>query len=241
MAIEFGIRKPFFELGPKVYLFGDDALELALHADGLAEKFSVDIIFTAQYTDIEKIADKTRNLKVFAQHMDSNPIGRGVGAVLAEALKYAGAQGVLLNHSERPMALAELNSAIRRADQAGLATLVCAGTIEESMAVACLRPNLVLAESPALIGAGKRSENDREEIQRINTAIRSIQEDLLILHGAGISNASDVYQIILAGADGTGSTSGVLQAPDPKQMLSDMIEAVQAAYQERTNKKQEEN
>jgi len=233
----FRLRKPFFELGPKVYLFGDDAIDMAVHADRLVEKFSVDIIFTAQYTDIERIAKKTKYIKVFAQHMDPNPIGRGIGAVLAEALKYAGAQGVLLNHAERPMPLSALNAAIRRADQTGLATLVCAGTAEEGMAVACLRPNIVLAESPALIGVGKRSENDREEIQKINAAIRRIDADLLILHGAGITDENDVYQIIRAGADGTGSTSGVINAANPKQMLSNMIEAVSIAYQERINAK----
>ena len=233
----FGLRKPFFELGPKIYLFGDDAVEMAVHADHLVEKFSVDIIFTAQYTDIERIAGRTKNIKVFAQHMDPNPIGRGAGAVLAEALKYAGAQGVLLNHSEHPMSLPALNAAIKRADGTGLATLVCAGNVEESMAVACLKPNIVLAESPALIGTGRRSENDSEEIQRINAAIRSIDGELLVLHGAGITDENDVYQIILAGADGTGSTSGVILAADPKQMLRNMIEAASAAYRERMSKK----
>ena len=37
------IKAPFFEIGPKSYLYGDDVLELALAADAAAEKYDVDI------------------------------------------------------------------------------------------------------------------------------------------------------------------------------------------------------
>ena len=43
---------PFFEIGPKSYLYGDDVLELALAAERASEKYDVDIIFTTPYTDI---------------------------------------------------------------------------------------------------------------------------------------------------------------------------------------------
>ncbi|MGI6004937.1 MAG: hypothetical protein ACOX88_05940 [Christensenellales bacterium] len=78
MVEAFAIKSPFFEFGPKVYLYGDEALDMAVWADELARRYEVDIIFTAQYTDIEPIAKNTRSIKVFAQHMDPNPIGRGV-------------------------------------------------------------------------------------------------------------------------------------------------------------------
>lgn len=237
MLHDFSIRKPFFEFGPKVYLYGEEALELALWADELVGRFDVDIIFTAQYTDIERIAARTKNIRVFAQHMDPNPIGRGIGAVLAEALKYAGAQGVLLNHAERPLTLSVLGATINRAAQAGLATLVSAGTVEESAALACLAPDIILAESPALIGAGKRGPGDRLEIEKINRSVRAVNPNIPVLHAAGITDENDVYQIILAGADATGSTSGVLKAPDPKDMLRRMIEAVAAAYRERITRR----
>ena len=233
MFKEFSLKRPFFELGPKVYLYGNDAIQLALHADKLCDQFGVDIIFTAQYTDIYRIASQTTHLKVFAQHMDANSVGRGVGAVLPEALKEAGAVGTLLNHAERPLNLSVLNSTIRRADEVGLATLVCAGSVEESAAVAEMRPNIVLAESPALIGSGKRSENDSVEIGRINRAVRDVDKQIVVLHGAGISNENDVYQIIRSGADGTGSTSAVMCAADPKDMLTRMIRAISRAYYER--------
>ena len=227
------LTPPYFEIGPKLYLYGDAALDLALHADELCRKFGVDIVFTAQYTDISRIANATTHLKVFAQHMDANPIGRGVGAVLPEAIKQAGAVGVLLNHAERPLSLSVLNETIRRADEVGLATLVCAGSVQESVAVAKLRPNVILAENPALIGGGERSQEDALEIRRVNAAIAAVDEDILVLHGAGINNENDVYQVIRCGADGTGSTSAIMRAADPKEMLSRMIEAMSQAYSDR--------
>jgi triosephosphate isomerase (TIM) len=234
MIKAFSLKKPFFELGPKVYLYGNDALQLALHADKLCDQFGVDIIFTAQYTDIYRVARETTHLKVFAQHMDANSIGRGVGAVLPEALKEAGAVGVLLNHAEKSLSLSALNATIRRADEVGLATLVCAGSAEESAAVAKLRPNIVLAESAALIGGGKRSEGDIREVERINHAVSEVDKKIFVLHGAGISNENDVYHLIRSGADGTGSTSAVMCAADPKDMLARMIGAMTRAYRERT-------
>ena len=136
---ESRIKKPFFELGPKLYLTGEKALHLACAADELSEKYGVDIIFTAQYTDLRLIRKNIRHLHLFAQHMDPVIPGRGVGLVLPEALKDAGAEGVLLNHAERPLTLSDLNSCIQRGREVGLITLsifevISASTVEYSKA-----------------------------------------------------------------------------------------------------------
>lgn len=231
----FTLKTPFFEIGPKAYLYGERALELAQVADQLCEKYEVDIIFTAQYTDIERIAKNTRYIKVFAQHMDCIEPGRGVGAVLPEAIKQAGAVGVLLNHAEKPLILDVLAKTVSRAKEVGLATLVCAGSCEESTMVAHLRPDIILAESPSLIGKGARSSQDMDEIQRINQSIHTIDPNILILHGAGISDEKDVYEVIKAGAIATGSTSGIIKAANPAEMLEKMIVAVADAWKLRVN------
>jgi len=236
MDSKFRISKPFFEIGPKTYLFGAEAVKLAIAADEAAATYGVDIIFSASYTDIRPIKDATSRLHVFAQHMDSVYPGRGIGAVTAEALKDAGAEGVLLNHAERPLTLEELTRCIDRARQVGLVTLVCAGTPKEGAAVACLQPDIILAESPALIGKGSRGPEDMVEINRINQMIYRIDPDMLVLHGAGISNARDVFEIIKAGADATGSTSGILKADDPLDIMRRMIAAVAEAWQQRAAK-----
>ncbi|HBV51811.1 MAG TPA: triose-phosphate isomerase, partial [Clostridiales bacterium] len=78
-------------------------LRLAKEIDRIAVKYDVDIIVTPQYTDIRLLAENTERILVFAQHMDCLPIGRGLGSVLPEAVKAAGAKGVMLNHAEKPL------------------------------------------------------------------------------------------------------------------------------------------
>ena len=118
------IAPPFFEVGPKAYLYGEKLLRLAQHADRISQKFGVQIIFTPQSVDIPLLVRETEQILVFAQHMDSLKIGRGVGSVLPEAVKAAGATGVLLNHAERPLSLDVIEATIQRADEVGLQTVL---------------------------------------------------------------------------------------------------------------------
>ncbi len=224
------ITPPFFEIGPKAYVYGLEALELARHADAMSQRYEVQIILTPQYVDIWPIAREMKRLLVFAQHMDSLRIGRGIGSVLPEAVKAAGAAGVLLNHVEKRLPINELSETMRRADEVGLATMVCADNLDDAVAIARMQPNIIIAESPELIGVGKREPDDPQTIRRINQAVWEINPEIRVLHGAGISCGQDVYEIMAAGAQGTGSTSGILKAPDPFAMLEEMIRAARQAW-----------
>ncbi|MGA9533182.1 MAG: triose-phosphate isomerase [Anaerolineales bacterium] len=230
MISDFALKAPFFELGPKAYIFGDDLVALARHADGLSAKYDVRIILTPQAVDIPRLVRETSHLLIFAQHMDPVRIGRGNGSVLPEALKAAGAEGTMLNHAEKPLAPEVLEETISRADEVGLATLVCAGDLQEVERISRLAPNIIIAESPDLIGAGSSSAEDRPSIPAINRLVQHISPKTRVLHAAGISNGKDVYDIIAAGAEATGSTSGVLKAPDPLSMLEEMISNVRSAW-----------
>lgn len=230
MVSEFAIEAPFFELGPKAYIFGDELVALARHADALSAKYDVRIIVTPQTVDIPRLVEETSHLLIFAQHMDPVRIGTGNGSVLAEALKSAGAVGTMLNHTEKPLTPNVLAETISRADEAGLATMVCAGDSQEVERISHLAPNIIIAESPELIGIGSTSTEDRPSILAINRLVQKISPNTRVLHAAGISNGKDVYDIIAAGAEATGSTSGVLKAPDPSLMLEEMISNVRKAW-----------
>ena len=230
MFSEKKIAPPFFELGPKAYLYGKDFIKLAKHADLLSQKYDVRIIVTPQYVDIPVVVKETRNLLVFAQHMDSLKIGRGTGAVLPEAIKSAGANGVLLNHIEKRLPFDELIRTVRRAKEVGLMTMVCADDFNSAIEVVKLEPTIVVIESPQLIGGGKRAVDEIEAITMINKSLHKICADTLILHGAGINGPEDVYKVIAAGAQGTGSTSGIMLADDPFEMLEKMIRSVRDAW-----------
>ena len=233
MFKDFKIRPPFFEIGPKAYLYGEQMLKLAKVIDKVAVKYDVDIIVTPQYTDIKLLADNTERILVFAQHMDYLPVGRGLGSVLPEAVKAAGAVGVMLNHAEKKLTLEEVEKTIVRADEVGLATIVCADTVEELVAIAKLSPNLLVAEPTELIGTGKTS--DESYVTETINRVRSINPDIMVLQGAGISNGQDVYNTIKLGAQATGSTSGIIKADDPYAMVEEMIYNLRKAWDELHN------
>jgi triosephosphate isomerase len=222
------LKQPLFEIGLKGYIYGKDALDLALYADKLSEKYNVGIIFDPQYVDIPLIASNTKNLYVFSQHMDSLVVGRGLGHVLPEALKSAGAVGTLLNHAERRITLSEISMCIKRADEVGLLTLVCADSPEEAAAIAQLKPNMILAEPPDLIGTGNAV--GKEFISRTMKKIKSINPEIIVFNSAGINSPEDVRRVIMQGAEATGCTSGILKAEDPYLMMEEMIKSLKEEY-----------
>lgn len=230
MLQALNLTPPFFEIGPKAYLFGQKVVDLARWADEVSAKYNVQIIFTPQAVDLYRVAQVTRNLLVFAQHMDALQVGRGIGSVLPEAVKETGAVGVLLNHAEKPLSIEIIEQTIMRADEVRLASMVCAGNLKEVNAIARLKPNIILAEASDLIGTGKRDESDQNAIGVINRMVWDINPEIKVLHGAGITDEKDVYRIMMAGAQGTGSTSGILMAADPYVMLEKMIKSVREAW-----------
>jgi len=223
------IAPPFFEIGPKAYAWGAAMVDLAKRADALSRAYDVRVIVTPQYVDIPAVAQAVERVMVFAQHMDALPPGRGVGSVLPEAVKAAGAQGVLLNHVERRLSRPELGQTMRRADEVGLATMVCADDVADAVSIAGLSPDIIIVESPGLIAGGRRDDS-RGAVAAANEAIRQVDPSIRVLHGAGINGPQDVYDVTAAGAQGAGSSSAIFTAPDPAAMLEAMISAMRDAW-----------
>ncbi len=225
------VKKPFFIFNPKSYLYGEELLQLALLGDELAREYPVSIFVTAPFTDIANIAKHTQHIIVSAQHMSGMPLGRGMGYAPPEALYSAGARATFLNHAEHPLTVSELQKAMERADELGILTVVCADSIKEAEMITAFGPDIILCEPTELIGTGQTS--DDSYIAATNEAIRKHDEHILIMQAAGISDENDVYRTIALGADGTGCTSGIVKAENPKEMFSKMVRAACAAYQER--------
>lgn len=218
------IQTPFFVVNPKSYLYGESLLNLAKKADELAKKHPLTIFFTAPYAELATISANTEHLIVTAQHMDGIKPGRGMGHVLPEALKNAGAKATFLNHAEHPMTLAELVAAVDRGNALDMISIVCADSIQEARAIAMLDVDIILCEPTELIGTGKTS--DEAYIEKTNQAVKEINPNILMMQAAGISTADDVYRTISLGAEGTGCTSGIVCAEDPSETLEEMILAV---------------
>ena len=226
------IKPPFFEIGPKNYLYGDQIIELALAADEAAREFDMRVIFTTPYADIRAVSERVKNLCVFAPHMDGIPVGRGLACVLPESVKAAGAVGAMLNHSERPMGVAELCRTIERARSMDMMTIVCADTIREAKAVAQMGPDMMVVEPVELIGTGEACGMDY--VKASMDAVRAVDPNIGVLVGGGIANGEDVYNVIMAGADATGSSSGIAKAADPGKMAREMLRAARQAWDDRT-------
>ena len=225
------IRTPFFSVNPKSYLYGEECLKLAKAADRAAEETGVEVLFTCPYADIRYIKENTTHVVVTAQHMDPLSPGRGMGAVLPESLKEAGADVVFLNHAEHPMTVSDLYSTIKRAKEVGINTLVCADSVVEGLAIAKMSPDILLCEPTDLIGTGTVA--DDEYIIEVISRIRNEDPSILILIASGITTADDVYNVIKLGADGTGGTSGIVKAPDPGERIMEWAWAVAKADKER--------
>ena len=225
------IKAPFFEIGPKSYLYGQDVIDLAKAVDAASEKYGVDIIFTTPVVEIARVKAATRRIHVFAPHMDPLRPGRGLADTLPESLVAAGAEGVMLNHCEKPLSLSVLKATIERAKEVGLTTIVCADSCTEASMIARLKPDIIVAEPTELVGTGVSCGPDY--VQAAMRAVKDVDPEILVLTAAGIANGQDVYDIIAAGADATGSSSGVAKAADRAAMVDEMIGAVRRAWAER--------
>ena len=231
MSVKKTLKAPFFEIGPKQYLYGDQVLQLALAADRAAKEYDIDVIFTAPFCDIRRVAEATERLFVFSPHMDPISIGRGLADILPESVKAAGADGVMLNHVERAITFNVLEKSIKRAKELGLMVLAIADSIEEAGAIASLSPTVLTAEQSDLIGTGIIA--DESYILNTTNAIKSVNAEILVLQAAGITDENDVYKMILEGAEGTGTSSAVGKAADPGEMAVKMIRAVRKAWDAR--------
>ena len=218
---------PFFETSVKNYIYGDAVYEYAKAVDEAAIKYDIDAIFIAPYTEIRRIAENTSRIFVFAPYMDTLRPGRGIADVLPEAIKDAGAKGVLLNHCERPMSLRQIKETIDRANELGLITFVCADSIAETKAIAQFQPDIINPEPSELIGTDQAS--DMGYVVETLKVVKDLYPDILVEQAAGITTGAQIYDFIMAGNDAAGSASGILKSPDPFKLLDEMMFNVRKA------------
>ncbi len=224
------VRVPYFETSVKNYIYGDPVYEFARECDKAAIKYDVDVMFIAPYTEIRRIAENTERLIVLAPYMDTLRPGRGMADVLPEALKAAGAQGVVLNHCERPMTLNQIKRCIDRANELDMLSFVCADTIDEAKAIAQLHPDIINPEPSELIGTTNAS--DMSYVREAITAVKAIDPSILVEQAAGITTAQQIYDFIMAGSEAAGSASGILRAEHPYELLDEMVHYVAIARED---------
>jgi triosephosphate isomerase len=225
------IRIPFFEIGIKNYAYGDKVLELAQAAEEASLKYDIDVFFISPYTEIRRVAENCRRLIVLAPYMDTLRPGRGIADILPEAVKAAGAKGVVINHCERPMSLSAIKQTIERANELDLLSFACADSIAEARAIAQFHPDIINPEPTELIGSDQPSSLDY--VMQAISAVKAVYSGIIVEQAAGISNSKQVYDFIFAGAEGAGMASGIFKAPDPVKMINEAVASVRWAFDDR--------
>lgn len=223
------IRTPYFEIGTKNYIYGDTLLEYAKAADAAAEKYDIDVLFITPAVEIRRVVENTKHLIVLAPYMDTLRPGRGMADILPEALKAAGAEGVVVNHCEKPMSVPQIKATIDRARELDMLVFACADTIAEAKALAQLHPDIINPEPSELIGGTGGGVSDMGFVKESIEAIKSIYPDILVEQAAGITNGQQVYDFIMAGSEAAGAASGIMKADDPIAMIDEMIAATRRA------------
>ena len=223
------IRTPYFEIGTKNYIYGDKVLEYAIAADKAAEKYDIDVLFITSPIEIRRVVENTKNLIVLAPYMDTLRPGRGMADILPEGLKAAGAEGVVVNHCEKPMSIPQIKQTIDRARELDMLVFACADTIAEAKAIAQLHPDIINPEPTELIGGSGSGVSDMSYVAESIKAIKEIYPDIMVEQAAGITSGEQVYDFIMAGSEAAGAASGIVNAKDPIAMIDEMIAATRRA------------
>ena len=222
------LRGPLLVVNFKAYIeaTGKRAIELAKSADKVAAETGVAVIVAPQFTDIKSVSENV-DIAVFSQHLDPVKPGAFTGRVLAETVKSGGAEGSLLNHSERRIGMGEINACVERCVDADLYSLVCADTSQAGAEIARSKPDMIAIEPPDLIGSGVSVSKARPELLTESLArIRKVNSVVKVLCGAGITTPEDVSKALELGTEGVLVASSVVKNKDPQSLLSAMANAI---------------
>jgi len=217
---------PVFVVNFKSYIWGTNAVKFARKMEKIGQESSVYLCAIPQIIDVYRIAKETK-VPLFSPHLDSLTPGRGTGRVLPEAVKEAGAVGVLLNHAENRLPLDVISETIKRAREVGLISMVASSSPEEAGIIATLGPEVVIAESPDRIGTLKSVGRDREFVVQSVKKVKAVDSGILVICGAGVSSGRDVAELVKLGAEGTGASRAIFEAKDSVGILTEMVRALE--------------
>jgi triosephosphate isomerase len=219
------LKTPVIVLNVKTYIeaTGNKVLEIAMLMDKVSKELGASMAIAVQTTDISMCAKKV-SIPVFAEHIDPIKPGSHTGWTLAEAIKSAGAIGTLINHSEHRLILADLDSCILRAKELDLDQIVCSNNVKTSKAITAFSPNFVAVEPPELIGGDiSVTTADPDIVSNSVKAVKSINNKVKVLCGAGVKNGKDVAKAVELGADGVLLASGIVKAKDKELVIRDLV------------------
>ena len=218
------LKRPVIVVNFKTYpeASGPRAVALAKICESVAGETGVSIAIAPPTTDLASVAQSV-SIPVLSQHMDDVKPGSTTGRVPLEAVSACGAVGTLLNHSERRMRIADIESLVVGCRKSGLSTIVCTNDLGVTRACAALEPDFVAIEPPELIGGDVSVTTANPAIVKDSVGVaRKVCPDIGVLCGAGVKDGVDVVKAAELGTDGVLLASGVVKASDQRKALLDL-------------------
>ncbi len=204
---------------------GKNAIKLAKILEEDAIKRDVEIVAALNAMDLPVVRREV-SIPLILQHADAVDFGAHTGRINMEiALEY-GADGILINHSERRLNIADIDYLISKAREMNLISVVCANNPRVSGAIAFLEPDFIAMEPPELIGGNISVSKARPEAitETLNT-VKSVR-NIPVLVGAGVKSSEDVKKAIELGAKGILVASGVTKAKNPRKAIDELIDGL---------------
>ena len=219
------LGRPLFLLNLKSYPghLGPGAIRIAKLLEKLGKETGVATAIAPPLPDLARVAHSV-TMPVLAQHVDPGEAGARTGYVPVESIEAAGARGSLVNHSEHPMSISDIEDAVRRLTSHRLVAVVCAADVDKARRLAATRPPYLAVEPPELIGGDRAVSTARPEVVAGTvSAVRSVSPATLVLCGAGVHDRKDVSRALELGAEGVLVASAVTRAPDAEKAIRELL------------------
>ena len=207
------------------------ATAMGIQAENLASMMasvttSARMVGVVSAFDLATINQSSPNLEIWSQHLDPVGMGSFTGWLQPDNAIERGAKGTIINHAEHKVPLNHVEELMKQLPE-GFQICACAADVEEAKALASLSPTFIAVEPPELIGGDiSVTTADPDIIKSTVDAVKSVNENIRVLCGAGVKNGSDVKMALSLGAEGVLLASGVTKAEDPFEILNDLVSKI---------------
>ena len=224
--MNFFLKFPFFLINFKCFseIIGYRSIIISKYAKEISEKLDVCIGVAPLITDIKEIS---KIIITFAQAADPIEPGSYTGHIPVEAIKEAGAHGIIINHSEKRIEKEKVKFLIDKSRKMNITSLVCGISPEECLELSYFKPDIIAIEPPELIGTGMSvSKYKPESIKRTLELVKSHDKKIKVLCGAGISNKEDVEEALKLGSEGILVASSIVRSQYPYEVIYEMAKVL---------------
>jgi triosephosphate isomerase len=190
---------------------GENAVQLTKIVLEAAQGSNTEVIVCPQAADIYRVREHFPNATIWAQHIDPITPGRNTGWTSVQDIVMAGANGTLINHSEKPMSAADIMQAVALAKSYKLTSALCVPDILSMDHMLDFKPDFLCYEPPSLVSTDTSAvEIMQKETQQFIEGIAGT--GIVPILGAGIRDVNDVSKANSLGYRGVLVSSGLIQA-----------------------------